>query len=402
MLPLISIAVGLLLLASVLYYHTVWLQSVSPKPAPKPIARYPSVTVIHPVKDLDFGAAENMNAALETAYPGEVETIFVFDNIEEPALPLAKAAIAAHPDVAGKRSARILICGEPPVGRTGKLNAMGAGLEGARCQLIAFCDSDVRVAPDSLSHLVEALSAKPGAGAAFAPVAVTHPPLTLGDAGYALMLNGLYSPVVATIAMANGGEMPFIMGQFMVFKRETIESIGGLESADGQLVDDMYIGARVRAAGYRNVVAPNPVSIIQEGLSLKEFWGTYVRWITFSRSGLSAWGFRIHAAIPVAISWLGIVGLVVSLAFGWWLAAAVHAAVPLAVTWNYDTLHSAIGGARLGALNRWASLFVLVLAPIVAVSAYLHNEVVWRGNSYSLDSSGRLSGGDATPADQKR
>jgi len=343
-----------------------------------------------------------MKAALETTYPGAVETIFVFDNVSEPALPLAKAAIAAHPDVPGSRSARILICGEPPVGRTGKLNAMGAGLEKAKHQLIAFCDSDVRVAPESLQHLVEALAGRPGAGAAFAPVAVTHPPATLGDAGYALMLNGLYSPVIASIAERNGGEMPFIMGQFMVFKRETIDAIGGLESADGQLVDDMYIGARVRAAGYRNVVAPNTVSIIQEGLSLREFWGVYVRWITFSRSGLPAWGFRMHAAVPVIVSWVGIAGLIISLVFGWWLAAVAHAAVPLAVTWNYDSLHGALGGGRLGPINRWASLFVLVLAPVVAASAYMHNEVYWRGNSYSLDSSGRLKSGDAIPADQKR
>ena len=52
------------------------------------------------------------------------------------------------------------------------------------------------------------------------------------------------------------GELPYIMGQYMVLKRDALRAIGGLKSAEGQLVDDMYIGARMRAAGYTNRVAP--------------------------------------------------------------------------------------------------------------------------------------------------
>ena len=47
------------------------------------------------------------------------------------------------------------------------------------------------------------------------------------------------------------GELPFIMGQLMVFRRPALRAIGGVACAEGQLVDDMYIGKRVHEAGFR-------------------------------------------------------------------------------------------------------------------------------------------------------
>ena len=267
---------------------------------------------------------------------------------------------------------------------------MLVGMAEATGELIAFCDSDVRTDAGALTHAVETLLELPRTGSAFSPVVVTSPPKTFGDAGYALMLNALYGPVTAAVAKRNGDELPFIMGQFMVLTRYAIDKIGGLEAAEGQLVDDMYLGARMRAVGLHNRVSPHPVSIIQEGLTMGEFWIVYIRWITFSRSGLPGWGFRVHAAAPVALYWASLILAVVALTQGWWLAAAVNAMVPLTVTWIYDKLHRVMGGARLGPLNRWASLMVLLMAPIVLPAVYSRREVAWRGHTYSLDGSAKL------------
>jgi hypothetical protein len=51
--------------------------------------------------------------------------------------------------------------------------------------------------------------------------------------------NGLHGSAASSAARRPGGELPFIMGQFMIFKRSALTAIGGLESAEGQLVDDM-------------------------------------------------------------------------------------------------------------------------------------------------------------------
>jgi len=51
-----------------------------------PAKRLPSITVIRPVRGLDVEADKNLAAALDNEYPGEVETIFVFDDDLDPAL----------------------------------------------------------------------------------------------------------------------------------------------------------------------------------------------------------------------------------------------------------------------------------------------------------------------------
>ncbi len=262
---LITVALGLL--TWLMRSQAVLARVGRASAASKPLSRYPSVTVVRPIKGLDAGIKENIDAALDHGYPGEVETLFVFDDDREPALPLVRRAIDTRRGIGKVLDARILFSGEPPPGRTGKLNAMIAGFQESRGELVAFADSDIRPDRDALRVLVETLCATPRAGAASAPVVVTEKPVTLGDTGYALLLNGLYAPAAAKTVRERNGTLSFIMGQFMVLTREAIAAIGGLESATGQLVDDMYLGARIKAAGFRNVVSPQRVPIIQRGMS---------------------------------------------------------------------------------------------------------------------------------------
>jgi ceramide glucosyltransferase len=56
---------------------------------PPPLDHYPSVTVIRPVKGADVEQRENFAAALDSGYPGEIETVFVFEDEEDPGYPLA-------------------------------------------------------------------------------------------------------------------------------------------------------------------------------------------------------------------------------------------------------------------------------------------------------------------------
>ena len=117
---------------------------------------------------------------------------------------------------------------------------------------------------------VEPLLEEPNAGSAFAPVVVQNRLRTGGDTGYALLIHAIYGPAVA-LASRPSGDVPFIMGQLMVLKRPAIEAIGGLESADGQLVDDMHIGACMSRAGLRNVQSSHPLHIVNCGMSMGAF-----------------------------------------------------------------------------------------------------------------------------------
>ncbi|MDX2086808.1 MAG: glycosyltransferase [Kofleriaceae bacterium] len=376
------VVIGLVLLVDVVVWHRVFVRALARAPVPAPpLARYPSITVIRPIRGLDVDAAENFRAALATSYPGEVETLFVFDDEEDAALPVVREIVAEHRASGARGSAEIMISGTPPAGRTGKLHAMIAGTRRARGTLIAFGDSDSRPAPELLTQLVEALFAAPDIGCTFAPVVVTDPPETIGDVGYALMLDGLYAPGVARAAGA-AGRLPFIMGQLMVFRPEALAAIGGPECADGQLVDDMYIGRCVARAGYANVMINAPLVITNRGTTLRRFLENYRRWMLFGQGGIpmqTTWPLWLRGLN----AWLATALLVIALVDGAVWPALIALGVLVAHGESSVRLHRRHGGAPVALRLRWFAATLFLLAPFV-VASMAWRRVDWRGRAYSL------------------
>lgn len=344
--------------------------------------RYPSVSIIRPVKGLDVGAEENFRAALNTGYPGAVETIFVFDDKKDPAYPVAVKV--AKEFVGSNKKSRVVIAvaGVPPKGRTGKLHAMIIGEKHASNELIAFGDSDTRPDKNVLRILVETLLSTPRAGSSFIPVVINHPIRKAGDVFYALMQNSLYAPW-ALMALGKKRELPFIMGQYMVFTRECLKAIGGVQCAQGQLVDDMYIGKCVAKAGYLNVVCPYSLSIVSSGLSIKQFVPIYKKWLFFSKNGLPLsftwrqWAFCTPFYLLIAF-------LPLALYTAQWLACGIALASIALFVWGLVMIHKQYGGSAVPYKLMWAPLALLMMAPAIMVSNKINNTVNWRGRSYTL------------------
>ena len=357
------------------------------------LAELPALTVIRPVRGVDVGLDENVRAALRQAYPGALETLFVVDDAREPALPVIERAIAdEHAD------ARIVIAGPAPPRRTGKLHAMIRGLEEARghTELVCFADSDTRPGPTVLRELVETLVAHPCAGSAFARAIGALSPRTLGDAVYALLLDGIYGPQAA-LAMQRRGSLPFIMGQTMVLRRNALESCGGLEASEGELVDDMNIGARLARAGWRNLLVATPLPIVQEGATWSELSTTAIRWIAYGRTGIPFWPFNLPATLWTALYVVGVAGASIALALRDPTALACFVVSSSSVATAIEGLRRAQGGPPLP-IRLWGAPFVcLAMLPWWFVRARFTRAIVWRGRTYRLRGDGRLGGGAPHP-----
>lgn len=380
---------GSLLVAAALLHHRRLAAALRPEMPPARLDRYPSLTIIRPIKGLDAEVEANLRAGLAHGYPGEVETLFVFDDREEPALPIVERVVAEHRARGGEDEIGVLFCGAPPAGRTGKLHAMIHGLARARGECIGFVDSDVRADEDALRVAVETLLSDPKNGSASAPAVVTPAPRNLADAASAILLNGLYGASARQVAAGQGGELPFILGQVMVLRREGLRAIGELEDIAGNFVDDIQIGAHLQTAGFRNRVTPHPVGIVWLGATPGEFLANFVRWMTFSR-GFPDWSFKMPIAWRAGVFFAGLLGGAGLAASGlgwvslpWFLAAA-------GVTASLVRLHAAVGGSPLRPRHWIAPAVVLLLAPFVFLRVYTQRSVVWRGRRYDLDRTGRL------------
>lgn len=358
----------------------------------------PNVTVIRPIKGIDSEIDANLTAALHYAYPGSVQTLFVLDDLADPAYP----TVRRHVDEAKARGLDVdlLLAGEPTK-MTGKLHAMMVGLASAKHEIVAFADSDTRAPPTLLQDLVRPVVLSSRIGATFAPVVVANRPATAADVGYALLLNGLYGPS-ACVGAGRSNTLPFIMGQFMVFRRDLLDAIGGLEGTAGELVDDMSIGLRIHAAGYDNHMIHTRLPIVEQGLTWPAFLSVYRRWILFSRRGIP-----LHFKLPqilrvvlfIGLLALGITGILVGSA----ALALVGVVGALASGVVINRLHAEFGGVPTGLRNSWVVYGLLILAPYVFLRVLLARQVDWRGRVYHLDASTRLKGSsdlDAHAADR--
>jgi len=400
------LVVGAVVAAASWRAHRALLDALRPAaPAPAPLDTYPSVSVIRPIKGWDPDIEENLRAGLDHGYPGAVETLFVFDDEDEPALAVVRRVVASRcgagnreaddresgdRERGGRDTLEVLFCGPPPPGRTGKLNAMVHGLRRARGDLVAFVDSDVRADRDALRVAVETLAADPKAGSASAPVVVSPEPHNLCDAGSAILLNALYGAEARRYARRHGGELPFILGQLMVLRREALRAIGDLEDVAGNFVDDIQIGAQVHRAGFRNRVTAHPVEIIWYGFGWREYVQNVVRWMTFSR-GFPDLSFVAPIAVRASAFYVGLgagAGLPVAghglASLPWWGAAGI-------VVWSLGRLHAAMGGAPLRPRHWAAPATVLLLVPFAFVRVFTQRRVRWRGREYALGPDGRLA-----------
>jgi ceramide glucosyltransferase len=365
-----------------------------------PRKRYPSVTVVRPVRGKDVGAAENFAAALDTDYPGEVETLFVFDDDRDPGLPVAREIVAQHRLSGRAGTADVIVAGAPPQGRTGKLNAMVVGQRRASGELIAFGDSDTRPDKFVLRAVVDELLSSPDAGAAFAPILVYEKPRAAGDVLYAVMQNALYAPLAAWKSGPRR-ELPFIMGQLMVFRRAALAAIGGVESVEGQLVDDMAIGKRVHAAGFTNVMTHHPLHIATGGLTLRQFVPIYRRWMMFSKNGLP-----VSFVWPQWLQGVGFFGAlaaaIASLATGHVVASLAALSVIVAQTASLLRLHRDNGGAPIPLRYAWVPAAFFILSPLVLLQNAARKKVEWRGREYNVTASAALATSPPAPVNLPR
>ena len=392
------VSIGLLVQLGFAHRKTVRRLRLRDDQRPAPLAAYPPVTVIRPVKGVDVEQEANFQAALDTGYPGDIETIFVLEDEDDPSYPMVRAATGAHESAGAHGSARIVLAGTPPAGRTGKINNMIVGEAEARGNIIVFGDSDTRPDAAVLTNLVEHLVADGSAGAAFAPVVNPCRPRSAGDVGYTIIVNAYLVGGMET-ALGPGRTLPFLMGQTMAFRRSALQDIGGVKCADGQLVDDMYLGARIVEAGYSNVMGTHPLQVINHGLGFTGFLKLWRRWLFFGRGGIPS-----SFALPFvtrAVSYFIALGLAIAmLVTGHTWLAGLAAFVWILEGAHYIRLHRLIGGAAVPLRFLWMAWMPYITTIPLGLSMLIKPELDWRGHTYRLDASARLRPAPPTGSDR--
>lgn len=255
----------------------------------------PHVTVIVPARDEEANIGACVESLLGQDYE-HYDIVVVDDNSDD-----GTREIVA--DLALTDSRLTLIDGAPvPASWNGKQFACHQAVQVARGELLLMTDADVRHNGTSINRAVAQLQKR---NASFLSGYVQQEVGTVGEAlivPMSYMMSTLLLPLrlLATKLFPAWG---FAIGQYMLIRRETLDSVGGYEGLKDSLVEDMALSRAVRASGARTVFVD-----ARESATCRMYHGYVDAFRGFAKSVFGAVGGKAWVILLlIAMVWLAVV-----------------------------------------------------------------------------------------------
>lgn len=251
----------------------------------------PRVSVLVPARD----EAQRIGPLLESFLalpPAEALELVVYDDASTDGTgDLVLAAAARDPRIR-------LVRGEgPPPGWGGKVHALHQLTRAAspEATLLLFSDADVTLEPGGLTRAAAALAADG------LDVLSLYPAQTLGtwaERAFVPLMVYYFYLLAPQWLHARGGKVLVapLNGQFMLWRRERLSAIGGWEAIQGAWLDDMEMGRRVAALGFRaRYRAGVGVARCRMYTGFGEIWRGFAKH-AYDCTGLPAWAYVVVQA----------------------------------------------------------------------------------------------------------
>ena len=264
-------AILLLALAPLGYYVTAIIAAIRffrRERAKQLPAFTPPVSLLKPVRGVDFGTYENFASFCMQNYP-EYEILFCVNEMSDAAVPVIQKVMKDCP----ARRIRIFT-NAPQIGSNRKVNNLALLTREANYEILLQTDGDVRVGPNYIRELV-APFVDPTVG-----VASCFYRATAQNSFWASLEGvGTASDFFAGALVAEWKEgITFALGASVGTTKTWLAKIGGYEAIANLLADDYELGNRVHQAGGKVLLCREPVWTMYPAQGAKGFWDHQVRW----------------------------------------------------------------------------------------------------------------------------
>lgn len=254
---------------------------------------WPPVSILKPVRGVDFASYENFASFCRQNYP-EYEILFCVNELSDPAVPVIRQVISDF----SERRIRIL-SGAPQIGSNRKVNNLALLAHEAQYEILVQSDGDVRVGPEYLRELAASFK-DPAVGV----VSCFYRSVAERNLAAELEAIGAASDFFAGALVADWKEgVTFALGASVATSKSWLAKIGGYESFADQLADDYEIGNRVYKAGGKVLLSREIVWTMYPAQSFRGFWEHQVRWARTVRvvRPASFFGLLLTHGLPWAI-----------------------------------------------------------------------------------------------------
>lgn len=275
----------------------LWLRQRRRWQPPHPT--YPPVSVIKPLRGASHNLLDNLAGTFRTGYPGPIELICAIETHDDAAGAVVRELQRLYP---GQAIQLVVSHGRGSI--FGKHANMIAGFAAARHGIVVFSDADVRIEPGQLQELVPPLlhPAVGGSSTGFYQDWKDDLPTAL----MALFVNAF--AWVPNLAIRQTGQLRWCIGGLMGFRKEVIESLGGLEAIIGDKIsDDAALGSTLVDHGYYLYLCSEPYHVIRKEPSLAAIFSNIHRWLLMFRTQDWAEYLKVTTVTPVlplAVWWI--------------------------------------------------------------------------------------------------
>jgi len=353
----------------------------------------PGVTILKPVRGVESAHTyDNFASFCCQDYPlDKLQIVFGCLDPADPVIAVIEQLQRDFPEVqidlvcAGKRGI---------IGPNLKVCNLLSMLPVAKYELLALCDSDMRVEKDYIRRIGAPFGLQDSAQAT-AQDAMTLPVglVTCPYRGFlpespaavmeALGIGADFIPGALTSRALEG--VGFAFGSTIVIPRTVLGQIGGFETILTELADDFRMGEAVRKLGFEVVLSDYVVNDVLGPERFRPMWDRRLRWAKTVRSCRPGGyvGLFVTYGIPIAL-----------------LFALLMGRSPAGLAALAGILAVRLGSAALIAAACTRDPLVLKYLPLLPISdilsftlylcSFCGNTIVWRGDTFRLSKGGKM------------